>query len=57
MLPDEVHELVTEEKTGHTHARKHDGSFYCEAILGTVSRLFPSESMSITCPDCYNKVM
>ena len=53
----EVHELVSEEKTGKVHARRYDGSYLCKSVIGTVGRIFPSESMEITCTECYLHAM
>ncbi len=56
-MPDEAHELVHEEETGKVHARDKDGTSYCKRVLGAVTRIFPSESMAITCTECYERAM
>ncbi len=46
------HDLVSDEKTGKIHGRHKNGSFFCGSKLSAVGRIFPSESMSITCSEC-----
>lgn len=55
MKSDPKHELVTDEETGKVHARHFGGSFFCGSKVNSVSRIFPSESMAITCSECFER--
>jgi hypothetical protein len=46
------HELVSDEETGKVHGRHKNGGFFCGKKITSVGRIFPSESMSITCNEC-----
>ncbi len=50
------HELVADHE-GKVHARHFGGSFFCGSKTNSVARIFPSESMSITCNECLERAI